>query len=144
MLRSLRFGFAVAALFFFWSPASAQERATQAVVLQKLNEMDLRFAKIETEFKRLDERFNTVEVKIDAINRRIDDKIEAVNQRIDDKFNLIIGLLGLIAAFLALPYIPKILERYKMRAERKEDIQRLQEQIDQIKSQLAQLIGPAR
>jgi hypothetical protein len=83
--------------------------------------------------QKFDERFNAVEIRIGA-----------VNQRIADKFNLIVGLLGLIAAFLALPYIPKLFERYKVRAERKEDLLRLQEQIDQIKAQLAQRIGPAQ
>ena len=129
-------------------PASAQEKSFQTAVLDKLtaidkrlDEMDKRYeirftkleAEIKAEFARLDERFNTVEVKI-----------QAVNQRIDDKFNLILGLLGLIAAFLALPYIPKFLERYKASVENKKDVRHLQEQIDQLKAQLARQIGPAQ
>ena len=132
------------AWLFLWLPASAQEKSFQTAVLDKLTEIDkrlnemdkryeIRFANIEAEFKRIDERFNTVEVKI-----------QAVNQRIDDKFNLILGMLGLIAAFLALLFIPKFLERYKASAENKKDVRHLQEQIDQLKAQLARQIGPAQ
>jgi len=54
---------------------------------------------------------------------------------IDDKFNLIVGLLAIIAAFLALPYAPKLLERFKI----KNDAQKLQSELDQLKTEMAQL-----
>jgi len=159
MLKKFTKGALTLALLLSWEPALAQEKADLAAVLRKLNDIEkgiddmdkryeIRFTKIEikidAEFKRVDERFNSIEAKMDIKLDAIGGRIDAVNQRIDDKFNLIVGLLGIIAAFLALPYLPKILERYKVQKERKEDISRLQEQIDQIKTQLSRLAEQSR
>jgi uncharacterized coiled-coil DUF342 family protein len=140
------------ALLLSWESGAAQEKADISTVLRKLNEIDariddmdkryeIRFTKIEAEFRRIDERFNGIEAKFDAKLDATNGRIDAVNQRIDDKFNLIVALLGIIAAFLALPYLPRLLERYKVQKDRKEDISRLQEQIDQIKAHLSRIAG---
>jgi predicted nucleic acid-binding Zn-ribbon protein len=132
----------------FTISASAQEKDANAAVLQKLSEIENRLndmdKRYEIRFVRIEERYKSLEEKINALDTKLDIKIGAVNQRIDDKFNLIVGLLGLIAAFLALPYIPKFLERYKAQSERKEDIQRLQEQINELKALSSQRPGPTR
>lgn len=143
-------------LLLFWDTSPAQDKAWQTEVLQKLNilenrindlgnrlnEMDKRY---EVRFTKIEERFNTVDERFN----RLEDKIEAVNQRIDDKFNLIVFLLGFVVTLLALPYVPKLFERFRIRIERKEESQQvqelrqeLQEQINQIKAQLAQRFGP--
>jgi DNA repair ATPase RecN len=155
MLKTFSKGAIALALLLSWEPAFAQEKADLAAVLRKLNDIEkriddmdkryeIRFTKIEEEFKRVDERFNSLEAKMDIKLEAMRGRIDAVNQRIDDKFNLIVGLLGIIAAFLALPYLPKILEKYKVQKDRKEDVSHLQEQIDQIKSQLSRLAEQRR
>jgi len=150
MRKLLSRGLMLVALLFFSNATRAQDKATQAAILQKLNEIDnqlnemdkrfeIRFTKLEERFNTIDERFKTVEEKFN----RLEDKIAGVNTRIDDKFNLMVGLLGLIVALLALPYMPKLFERFKARPpDSKETLQRLQEQIDQLKAQLSQRIGP--
>jgi len=144
MRKFITFGLIFVSLLFFCDTSHAQDKDFQTAVLQKfdalekrlddldkrLDEMDKRF---EIRFTRLEERMNTLEVKI-----------EAVNQRIDDKFNLIGYLLGLLAAILALPSIPKLLERFKAPPQSKEDLQRLEKQIEQINTQLAQLTQAMR
>jgi hypothetical protein len=141
MVKLPSFMLILVALFGFWNTTAAQEKDFQTAVLQKLNEIDKRIDEMD---KRYEVRFTKIEEKLNGLESRLDIKIESVNQRIDDKFNLLVGLLGLIAAFLALPYIPKFLERYKVHSERKEDIQHLQEQINELKAQLSQRPGPAR
>jgi hypothetical protein len=90
---------------FFWDTSLAQDKAFQETVQQKLNELEKRLDEMdkryEIRFARIDEKFN-----------RLEDKIAAVNTRIDDKFNLIIGLLGLLATLLALPYVPKLFQSH--------------------------------
>ncbi|MDZ7360851.1 MAG: hypothetical protein ONB46_09010 [candidate division KSB1 bacterium] len=135
--RLFAFGLIFAALFFFWNTALAQDKAFQTEVLQKLKEIANRFNALEIRLNDMDKRY---EVRFATLET----KLEAVNQRIDDKFNLIVGLLGLLAALLALPYAPKLLERFKAPPDSKKDVQRLQEQIEQIKTQLAQLSPPMR
>ena len=148
MRKFITFGLIFVSLLFFCDTSQAQDKAFQAAVLQKfddlenrLNKMDKRF---EIRFAKLEERMNTLEIKIDAVNQRLDDRFNAVNQRIDDKFNLIIGLLTILVAILALPSVPKLLERFKAPPQRKEDIQRLEKQIEQINTQLAQLTQAMR
>jgi len=135
MRQFITFGLMVAALLFSANTTFAQDKAMQAAILQKLSEIESRIndmdKRYEIRFTKLEERFNTVDEKFN----RLEDKIEAVNQRIDDKFNLIVGLLGIIAAFLALPYLPKLLERFKI----KNNEQKLQSEIDELKTQMAQL-----
>ncbi|MDZ7360323.1 MAG: hypothetical protein ONB46_06305 [candidate division KSB1 bacterium] len=137
MRKNLTFGLAFAALFFLWDTAHAQDKAFQAEVLQKLKEIDNRFNALENRLNDMDKRY---EVRFATLET----KLEAVNQRIDDKFNLIVGLLGLLAALLALPYAPRLLERFKAPPDNKKEFQRIQEQIEQIKAQLAQLSPPMR
>ncbi|GEM_PF-2291726 len=138
MRKNLTFGLALAALLFLSNTTQAQDKAFQTEVLQKLKEIDNRFNALENRLHDMDKRY---EVRFATIET----KLEAVNQRIDDKFNLIVGLLGLLlAALLALPYAPKLLERFKAPSENKRDMQRMQEQIEQIKAQLAQLSPPMR
>lgn len=144
MIKLFSFVLILVALFGAWDTAMAQDKDFQTAVLQKLNEMDNRFKEIEIRLSEMDKRYEVQFARIDERFNNLDIKIQAVNQRFDDKFNLIVGLLGLIFAFLALPYIPKLLERYKVQAAYKEDIQRLQEQINELKSQRSQHPGPAR
>ncbi len=121
----------------------------QAAILQKLDGIENRFNKIENRFNEIENRLNEMDkrfeirfTKLEESFHRLEDKIAAVNTRIDDKFNLLVGLFGLIAAFLALPYMPKFFNRFKTPPDSKETLQRLQEQIDQLKAQLSQRIGP--
>jgi len=143
MRRFSTLGLMVVALLSCCNVTLAQDKTAQAAILQKLadiesrlNDMDkryeVRFSILET---KLDERLNALETKLDERFNAVNIRIDAVNQRIDDKFNLIVGLLAIIAAFLALPYAPKLLERFKF----KNDAQRLQGEIDQLKTQVAQL-----
>jgi chaperonin cofactor prefoldin len=135
MPRVLTFILLIGASPFFSGLARAQEQSAQMAVLQKLSDIENRLNEMD---KRYEIRFATLEGEI----KRMQDKIEAVNTRIDEKFNLIVGLLGIIVALLALPYVPKVLERFKVRSENREEILRLQQQIEQIKTQLAKSIGP--
>jgi len=137
MRKSLTFGLAFAALLFLWDTTHAQDKAFQAEVLQKLKEIDNRFNALENRLNDMDKRY---EVRFATLET----KLEAVNQRLDDKFNMIVGLLGLLAALLALPYAPKLLERFKAPPDNKKEFQRMQEQIEQIKARLAQLSSPMR
>jgi hypothetical protein len=136
MRRFLTLVFIVAALLSFGDITHAQDKTTQAAILQKLTDIDNRLNEMD---KRYEVRFTKIETTLDERFNRIEDKFVAVNQRIDDKFNLMLGLLGLIAALLALPYVPKFFERFWVRLERKKDSQDLQKQIDQLKTQVAQL-----
>jgi septal ring factor EnvC (AmiA/AmiB activator) len=136
MRRFVIFGLISAALLCCRGAARAQDKAFQEAVLQKLNELDNKMNALE---KRLDEMDKRYEVRFATLET----KLEAVNQRIDDKFNLIVGLLGLLTVLLALPYIPRLLENFRARPQNQEDIKRLEEQIEQIKKQLAQLSRPA-
>ena len=131
------FRITVAALLLSGSIAHAQEQSTQAAILQKLAEIDSRLNDLDKRLNDMDKRYEIRFAQIDERFNRVEDKIAAVNQRIDDKFNLIVALLGIIAAFLALPYAPKWLDRFKAKGES----QRLQERIDQIKAQIEQLMG---
>jgi septal ring factor EnvC (AmiA/AmiB activator) len=139
MRRFLTFGLISVALLCCRSTTFAQDKAFQDAVLQKLNDLEKRLDEMdkryEIRFARIEERFNTVDERFN----RIQDKIEAVNVRIDDKFNLMIGLLGLFAALLALPYVPKLFERFRSPPQAREDIARLEKQIEQIQKQLMQL-----
>jgi len=136
MRRFLTFGFITAALLCCRSTTFAQDKAFQEAVLQKLDELEKRLDEMD---KRYEIRFTKIETTLDERFNRLQDKIESVNVRIDDKFNLIVGLLGLLAALLALPYIPKFFERFKPPPQTQEDIMRLEKQIEQIQQQLAQL-----
>jgi archaellum component FlaC len=135
----MTFGLISAALIFCWDTSHAQDKTFQTEVLQKLNELDGKINELSNRLNEMDKRyevrFTAIEAKLEAVNQRID----AVNQRIDDKFNLIVGLLTILVAILALPAVPKLLERFKAPPQSKEDIQRLENQIEQIKTQLAQL-----
>jgi hypothetical protein len=122
MRKFLTFGFIVAALLPLRGITHAQEKAMQAATLQKLADIENRLNEMD---KRYEVRFTKIETTLDERFDRIDDKFAAVNQRLDDKFNLMLGLLGLIATLLALPYVPKFFERFKVRPERKEDSQNL-------------------
>lgn len=151
MCRLLTFGFIFAALFFFWDTSFSQDAAFQATVLQKLNAIDNRLDAIDTRLIALENKFSAMENRLNDMDKRyevrfatLETKLEVVNQRIDDKFNLIVGLLGLLAALLALPYAPRLLERFKAPPDNKKEFQRIQEQIEQIKAQLAQLSPPMR
>lgn len=121
MRKFITFGLIAVALLCNANAISAQDKATQAAILQKLSD-------IESRLSEMDKRLGIVETKLD-------ERFNAVNQRIDDKFNLIVGLLAIIAAFLALPYAPKLLERFKI----KNNEQKLQGEIDELKTQMAQL-----
>ncbi len=114
------------------SAAFAQDKAFQQTVLQKLDALEKRLDEMD---KRYEIRFTKIEATLD----RLQDKIDAVNVRLDDKFNLMIGLLGLLVALLALPYVPKLFERFKGPPQTKEDIIRLEKQIEQIQQQLSRL-----
>ena len=133
MRKFITFGLLVAALLFSANPTLAQDKATQAAILQKLSDIESRINDMD---KRYEIRFATLETKLDERFNAVNIRIDAVNQRIDDKFNLIVGLLGIIAAFLALSYLPKLLERFKI----KNNEQKLQSEIDEMKTQIAQLM----
>jgi DNA repair exonuclease SbcCD ATPase subunit len=139
MRKFMIFGLISVALLFFWDISHAQDKDFQTAVLQKLNELDGKINELSNRLNEMDKRyevrFTALEAKLEAVNQRID----SVNQRIDDKFNLIVGLLSLVVAFLALPFVPKLFERFKAPPDSKEDILRLEKQIEQIKTQLAQL-----
>jgi len=141
MRRFSTFGLIFVSLLFFCDTSQAQDKAFQAAVLQKFDDLENRLNEMD---KRYEVRFTAIEAKLEAINQRLDERFNAVNQRIDDKFNLIVYLLGLLAAILALPSIPKLLERFKAPPQSKEDIQRLEKQIEQINTQLAQLTQAMR
>jgi tetrahydromethanopterin S-methyltransferase subunit G len=100
-------------LLFSWDNSHAQDKAFQTAVLQKLNEFDAKFNALENRLDEMDKRFEIRFTRLEERMNTLEVKIEAVNQRIDDKFNLIVGLLGLVAALLALPYAPKLFERFK-------------------------------
>ncbi len=148
MRRLLIFGFVIAALFSFGDTALAQDQAFQTAVLKKLDELDGKISSLENRLndmdKRYEVRFTMLESKLDERFNALNIRIDAVNQRFDDKFNLLVGLLALVAAFLALPYAPKLLERFKAPRPNKEELQSLKEQIEQIKTQLAQLAQAIR
>jgi len=151
MRRFMAFGLIFVALFFRWDTSRAQDKAFQTAVLQKLNELDGKInaldAKISALEKRLDEMDKRFEIRFTKLEEKMNTlevKIGATNQRIDDKFNLIVGLLGLVAALLALPYVPKLFERFKAPPQNQEDIRRLEQQIEQMKTQLAQLSQATR
>jgi len=135
MRSFLTLGLMVVALLSCGNTALAQDKAAQAAILQKLADIESRLTNIESRLHDMDKRLTTLETKFDERFNAVNIRIDAVNQRIDDKFNLIVGLLAIIAAFLALPYAPKLLERFKF----KNDAQRLQGEIDQLKTQIAQL-----
>jgi len=128
MRRFSILGIIVAALLFFWDTSQAQDQAFQTTVLQKLNELDGKINELGNRLNEMDKRyevrFTTIEAKFEAVNQRLDERFNAVNQRLDDKFNLIVYLLGLLAAILAIPSVPKLLERFKAPPQSKEDIQR--------------------
>lgn len=136
MRRLIIFGLTAAILLCRESTGFAQDKAFQDAVLQKLNELEKRLDDMD---KRYEVRFTRIETTLDERFNRLQDRIDAVNVRIDDKFNLMIGLLGLLAALLALPYVPKLFDRFKAPPQTKEDIRRLEKQIEQIQQQLTQL-----
>jgi len=141
MRKFITFGLIFVSLLFCCDTSQAQDKAFQATVLQKFDDLENRLNEMD---KRYEVRFTAIEAKLEAINQRLDERFNAVNQRIDDKFNLIVYLLGLLAAILAIPSVPKLLERFKAPPQSKEDIQRLEKQIEQINTQLAQLTQAMR
>ena len=155
MIRFRFFVLTLAALLLWWNPSPAQEKAWQTEVLQKLGGIENRMSGVENRLdtienqlnemdKRYEIRFTKIETTLDERFGRVEDKIVAVNQRIDDKFNLIVGLLVLVAAFLSVPSISKLFDRFKPSPESKavsEQLREMREEINQIKSQLAQRAG---
>lgn len=139
MRKLLMLGLVLAPLFSVVATAHAQDQSFQTRVLQKLDALDQRLDGMDKRLNEMDKRnevrFTAIETKLAAIDQRFD----AVNQRIDDKFNLIVGVLTIIAAFLALPFIPKLFERVKAPAQNQEDFRRLEKEVAEIRTQLAQL-----
>ena len=92
-------------------------------------------AKIDGVEKSLNARIDAVEqglgARIDAVDEKLSARIDALDKRMSDMWRLMMGLFGLVAATIA---IPQIIVAYRDRG-RKE----MQTQIDQLREQIESL-----
>ncbi len=79
----------------------------------------------------IDLKIETVNARIDGVEKNLNGKIDALDKRMDNMWRLMMGLFGLVAATIA---IPQIIIAYRDRG-RKE----MQSQIDQLRAQIAAL-----
>ena len=76
----------------------------------------------------IDLKIETVNARIDAVEKSLNAKIDGLDKRMDNMWRLMIGLFGLVAATIA---IPQIIIAYRERGQRA-----MQTQIDQLREQI--------
>ena len=76
----------------------------------------------------IDLKIETVNARIDAVEKSIDELDEKLSDRIRDVWHVVLGLIGLIVATVA---IPQIIIAYRERGQKA-----MQTQIDQLREQI--------
>ena len=83
----------------------------------------------------IDLKIETVNARIDGVEKRIGELDEKLSDRIKDVWHVVLGLIGLIVATIA---IPQIIMAYRDRGrkEMESSQQAMQTQIDQLRAQI--------
>ena len=76
----------------------------------------------------IDLKIETVNARIDAVEKNLNDKIDAMGKSLDRVWYMMIGLIGLITAAIA---VPQIIIALKERGQKE-----MQTQIDQLRKEL--------
>ena len=76
----------------------------------------------------IDLKIETVNARIDAVEKNLNDKIDAMGKSLDRVWYMMIGLIGLITAAIA---VPQIIIAFKERGQKE-----MQTQIDQLRKEL--------
>ena len=76
-----------------------------------------------------------IDLKIDALDQKLNARIDGLDKRMDNMWRLMIGLFGLVAATIAIPQII-IAYRDRGRKEMERGQQAMQAQIDQLRKEL--------
>ena len=83
----------------------------------------------------IDLKIETVNARIDGVEKRIGELDEKLSDRIKDVWHVVLGLIGLIVATIAIPQII-IAYRDRGRKEMESSQQAMQTQIDQLRAQI--------